>query len=172
MTDPEIPPEERVAKASVWATAYYTHPSDDSFEWRTPVEDPAPTIFSMTPADLEEFGALDPNGPGGTDFLVHSALQLQRKTATAQRLKALFPSTTEDGWGKIEWRYLWNERTVWETPYGGSMMRKEVAEAKATGKKMRKVVVVCWRGANHFVRCHYPLLLYQLTLWTASLALS
>jgi hypothetical protein len=147
--DPTIPPPERTRIFGAWVSGYYAHESSSSFELRTPLTDPPPTLTRMTSAELLDTLAPAPSAPGGSDALVLSALLLG--SAMALRRAAMFPED-EGGWAHVEWRYVWCACSAWEMPFGAAAMRAEIEGARAEGRRMRDVVLVEWAGANHFVR--------------------
>lgn len=168
--DTDIPPEDRLHVFGLWISGYFAHNiSDDGtmeLEQRTALAEPPPTVTKMTPDELGVIFSPAPASPGGSDAQIFVALS--RGGGSAMRTAALYPDT-QDGWSKIEWRYVWCDRSGWEMPFGAAEMRKELAEAEKAGRKARKVVLVRWRGANHFVSCGIFLYSTCLTLLTGAL---
>lgn len=54
-------------------------------------------------------------------------------------------------WANVPVRYLWCDRSCWEAPWGAWSLIAEIAETKASGRTMRKVIIQRLKGANHFV---------------------
>lgn len=154
--DPTIPPEDLPRALGLWLSSYWPHSESDDgtfeFEQQSPLTDPLPTIFNMTPADLEVINSPEASVPGGPDASLINAFQFNGNGRSAMRIAALYPEPgTQNGWEKVEWRYIWCDRSPWIMPYGAAAMREELANAKKAGRQTRKVVTVRWRGANHQV---------------------
>lgn len=62
--------------------------------------------------------------------------------------------TIGDEWRDVEVRYVWGDRSVWESPYAAQSLRQEVADGARDGKSMRKFTSLCVKGTNHFVRVY------------------
>lgn len=56
-----------------------------------------------------------------------------------------------DAWNGVEVRYISCERSVWEMPWGTSLLRKEIEAAQEQSLPMRTIRFVFVKGANHFV---------------------
>ncbi len=56
-----------------------------------------------------------------------------------------------DAWDSVEVRYISCERSVWEMPWGTSLLKKEIEQAQAQGLPMRTIRFVFVKKANHFV---------------------
>ncbi|KAI0036343.1 alpha/beta-hydrolase [Vararia minispora EC-137] len=153
LSDPDIPASDRAQRFSAWVSGYFAHPEDGSLEQHTPLIDPAPTLVNMKAEDVAANLAPVPTAPGGSDALVFTALPLGG--ANTIRRAALHPEDKE-GWGGVEWRYVWCDRSAWEMPFGAAAMREELANARETGQETRKIVLIRWRGANHFAHWDHP----------------
>jgi hypothetical protein len=153
LEDADIPPPERAAAFSRWVSGYYTHgDSAATLERRVPVDDPRPTILSITPEELQTVFHADVTGPGGSDLLLLGG-GIATGLNEAMWRGALYLSGDGSGneWADVELRYLWCDRSVYEMPWGTWALKKEVEDAKRKGLPLRNLSIVRLRGANHFV---------------------
>ncbi|EIW61067.1 uncharacterized protein TRAVEDRAFT_46291 [Trametes versicolor FP-101664 SS1] len=59
------------------------------------------------------------------------------------------PMRGASDWRNVPVRHLWGNR--WELPWAAKLLDEELAQAKnATGKRVRDIVLVRFKGANHF----------------------
>jgi len=164
LDDESIPPNERPLAFSKWVTGFYTHgDTPDTLERRTPVDNPPPTILTLTPEELASSFLPQPAGPGGSDLLLLNGGIASGSNRVSKNeafyLKDKHDEGEEEGgdqWEDVELRYLWCSRSVYEMPWGMWALRAELEEAKKKGVKMRNVTIVCLEGANHFAHWGEP----------------
>ncbi|KAI0091390.1 hypothetical protein BDY19DRAFT_983760 [Irpex rosettiformis] len=165
LTDPSHPPGTGIQLFPAWVSGYYTHgDSPHELEHRTPLQDPPPTILTMTHEEIEGAVFPGPGEVGGSDeVFLHSGVRCGLWEVL--RGRALFVGMNDDdeekednvkGWNDIELRYVWCDRSVWELPWATWALQAELAEAEKAGREVRKVRLVRLRGANHFVHWDEP----------------
>lgn len=54
-------------------------------------------------------------------------------------------------WRNVPIRHLWGDHSTWETPWGTKLLDEQLEQAKNAGKGVRDIVLVRFKGANHFV---------------------
>jgi hypothetical protein len=123
-------------------------PLMDALELRTPLAHPPSTISTMTPEEIASCTVPEQSKPNSSDMLI--MFSLRRKYGNAMRQAALFPEQ-KNGWNRIEWRIIWCDRSIWDVLFGIAELKKELERAGEEGRETRKVIMVRWRGANHFV---------------------
>ncbi|CDO68088.1 hypothetical protein BN946_scf184788.g19 [Trametes cinnabarina] len=157
--DPAIPPEERERAFTNWVSGYYAHGNTpDALERKTPLQDPPPTLSTLTPEDIARTLSLGPGAPGGSDaLLLHFGIKLGLYEPL--RKGALYLPTADQGGNalqNVEVRYVSCERSVWEMPWGTLHLERELEEARAKGLPLRNIRLVFVRDANHFVQWDKP----------------
>ena len=140
-----------------WVSGYYAHGSSPSaLEFHVPLETPPPSVLGMSTDDLESALYNAPAVPGGSDYtLVHAGVD-HGLWATIRKAALYPPAAAPDGavrssWDEVELRYIWCEQSDWEIPWGAWAFQAEMEEAKAYGRRMRRVSVARLASANHFV---------------------
>ncbi|KAI0317833.1 alpha/beta-hydrolase [Amylostereum chailletii] len=155
--DPSVTREEGVKLFGSWVSGYFKHgESPSELEYRTQLDNPRPTLATMSSEDAAATKHPAPTLPGGSD---HNTLTANIKHGVSAYIKdlALYPpADAEDPWRDVEWRYIWCDQSVWEMPWGMHALRAELDEAAGAGKAVRKVSVVRWRRANHFIHWDEP----------------
>ncbi|KAI0668265.1 hypothetical protein C8Q78DRAFT_1081648 [Trametes maxima] len=161
--DPKLSPNEQGRAFSVRISGYYVHgDTPDSLELDTPLQDPSPSFFRLTPEEVSRLQHNEPGLRGGTDsVLMESGLKLGLFSALRQA--SLYLPVEGDGrppraasWPDVEFRFIFCEQSVWEVRPGLWALRKELDEAKNKDLQVRNVRLVIIRGANHFVAWDNP----------------
>ncbi|KAI0774678.1 Alpha/Beta hydrolase protein [Trametes elegans] len=161
--DESLSDEERPKRFAVWITGYYAHgdvwaEGAKALEFRTPLPDPAPTLTRVTPEELAETTYEPVQAPGGSEGLIAS-VSVKHGAFGALKDGAFYlrdPVEGADDWRKVEVRHLWADRSVWEMPWGAKLLSEELEQAKKDGKSVRNVVLVRFKGANHFAHWDLP----------------
>ncbi|KAF7790431.1 hypothetical protein EIP86_001386 [Pleurotus ostreatoroseus] len=155
LTHPSLPPGEGVKLFPAWVSGYYLHGDSPSLlEHRIALEDPKPTILSMSSDDLQDSLFNAPAIPGGSDdVLMHAGIR--HGLWSAIREGALYIPVSGDAresdWDGIELRYIWCDQSVWEMPWGTWALQAELDNAKNSGRPLRNISLTRLTGANHFV---------------------
>lgn len=141
-------------------SGYYVHgETPETLELKTPLQNPPPTLSTLTPEDIGRTLCLPPGGPGGSDSML---LDLGLKLGLFSFLREgglYMPKEVQlgDGWESVEVRYISCERSVWEMPWGTSLLKKEIELAQVQSLPMRTIRFVFVKGANHFVSQDLPI---------------
>ena len=165
--EPTLSLDEKTRMFADWVSGYYKHPdSVDDLERRTPLTDPPPTISIMTPEERAAALYPSPGDPatGGSDSVLNLAgipsgvwpdikEMVMRRPLSDGKVNGNGDAATRTGrsWADVELCYLWCDASVWEAIWGVHCMRREVQEARAARRKLRKVTFVQIKDANHFV---------------------
>ncbi|KAH9934000.1 uncharacterized protein BXZ73DRAFT_100838 [Epithele typhae] len=159
--NPAVPPfrpadGDRAADVFVsWVSGYFSHGSTlAAYERRTPLAHPAPTIVTLSAADLaaaRHAPAADP-ATGADALLFRAALAADVLRQLRQRALARTPGSE---WGVVGVRLVLCTRSVWEMPYAVDCVLEELETARAEGRPVRDVEVVRVDG-NHFVHWDRP----------------
>lgn len=158
LLDPEIAPEDRQPLFMNWVSGYFPHGSTpDTLEGKTPLQDPPPTISTLTADEIARMTCPTVGAPGGSDeILVHSGVKLGmfsylRKCALyLQESGEVVPGG--DAWRDVEVRCVTGEWSIAGVLWATMLLKQEVEDAKAEGLPIRDVQFVLIRRANHFVR--------------------
>ncbi len=157
--DLSLEPDERTRLFADWVSGYYKQTDSlDKLERRTPLAHPPPTISTMTAEELASAFHPSPGDPGGSDCELLGA-GIQSGAFGALRTSALRPAQSVNGdteshctrWAAAEVLFVWFDAGPWEVTWAYHAMKKEVAEARRAGTKLRKVAFERVRDANHFV---------------------
>lgn len=86
---------------------------------------------------------------------------LRNRTLYLTKFAIAIPAVAEtvEDWDKVKLRYIWCEKSVWEMPWGMVNFQRDLEEARKSGKETRKVQIMKFSGANHFVSSPCPYLL-------------
>ncbi|KAL1947093.1 hypothetical protein VTO73DRAFT_14054 [Trametes versicolor] len=60
------------------------------------------------------------------------------------------PMRGASDWRNVPVRHLWGNRSTWEMPWAAKLLDEELEQAKNAGKRVRDIVLVRFKGANHF----------------------
>ena len=148
--------------AGDWVSGYFKHANfADGVERYAPLADPAPTISTMSPAELAaacDGAPVDPAAGGSDSVLNYTGISSGVWQVVRERaLRGPQHGSGGDGgdrsrsWADVELCYLWCNATVWEIVWGVHCMKREVREAREAGTNVRKVTYVQIQGGNHFV---------------------
>jgi hypothetical protein len=150
--DPSIPPEDIATRFITWVTGYYTHGADGNLEDRTPLK--------LTPCEVATCVYGPPAAPGASGGLLWSGLHAHG-AATMLKEAALYPDArnrmaagereSRGAWDSVELRFVWCDQSTWVCVAAAMGMTSELERSQEEQKAMRKVVMVRWRNANHFV---------------------
>lgn len=163
LTDSSHPVGEGIKLFPAWVSGYYTHgDSAHELEHRTPLQEPPPTILTMTPSEVAMALFPGPGEVGGSDeVFLHSGVRCGLWQILRQRALFISPPSLDAsddekenlrGWNDLELRYVWCDHSVWELPWATWALQEELAEAAKAGREVRKVTLMRLRKANHFVR--------------------
>jgi pimeloyl-ACP methyl ester carboxylesterase len=155
LKDPSVAPGEHGKVFLTWVSGYYAHGDTlETLAQRDALLEPRPSIENMSPEDLTQNVYEEGAQPDHMDLLL---VRSGYRQGTFERLhKAmLFPSqdtASDREWGEIELRFVWCDRAVWLLVWSAWEFKAEIAEkAGDSEKRMRKCLMACIRGANHFV---------------------
>ncbi|KAH9933990.1 uncharacterized protein BXZ73DRAFT_77100 [Epithele typhae] len=157
---PFRPADDRAADAlfARWVTGYFAHgPTLDGYERRTPLARPAPTIATISAADLAAVCHAPAGDPAtGADVHLFGAAVAAGVFRTVwERALAVGPRPA-GGWGAaVGVRLVLCTRSAWEMPYAVDCVVRDVEAARAEGRPVRDVEVVRVDG-NHFVHWDRP----------------
>lgn len=138
-------------------------------EFRTPQENPPPTLSTLSHEDASRVLSLQPILPGGSDqLLLDSGIRTGlfaslRDLALFSPAQASAPTNSAEDWSKIKLRYIWCEKSVWEMPWGVKNLQQDIENARKSGRTTREVEIVQLPAANHFVSfflAFFPRLLF------------
>ncbi|KAM5540104.1 hypothetical protein V8D89_006244 [Ganoderma adspersum] len=168
--DPAIPPADQTRVFSNWVSGYFAHRTDTlalasasaeeklraaaTFEVRTNLAAPPPTLSTLSPDEVASALFPTPGDPGGSDSLLVAGGIASGVFVTLREAALAVP--TDEGWRAVEVRHVWCDRSVWETTWTTWNLRWRFAEAKENGEKLREVTSVRLEGANHFVHWDEP----------------
>ncbi|OJT14443.1 hypothetical protein TRAPUB_9021 [Trametes pubescens] len=151
--DAEIQLGDREKAFTSWVSGYYVHgDTPETLELKTPLQSPSPTLSTLTPEEIGHTLCLPPGGPGGSDAMLLD-LGLKLGLFSSLREGGLYmpmERSPRDAWDSVEVRYISCERSVWEMPWGTSLLKKEIEQAQAQGLPMRTIRFVFVKKANHF----------------------
>ncbi len=158
LLDPEIAPEDRQPLFMKWVSGYFPHGgTPDTLEGKTPLQDPPPTISTLTSEEIARMTCLPVGEPGGSDeILVHSGIRLGLFAYLRER--ALYHPEDEkvvaggDAWRDVEVRCVTGEWSLAGVLWATMLLKQELEDAKVKGLSTRDVRFVLIRRANHFVR--------------------
>ncbi|EIW56755.1 uncharacterized protein TRAVEDRAFT_170736 [Trametes versicolor FP-101664 SS1] len=157
--DADIPLNDREKAFTNWVSGYYVHgDTPETLELKTPLQSPPPTLSTLTPEEIGRTLCLPPGGPGGSDSMLLD-LGLKLGLFSSLREGGLYmpkEGQSGDAWDSVEVRYISCERSVWEMPWGTSLLRKEMEAAQEQSLPMRTIRFVFVKGANHFVHWDQP----------------
>ena len=155
--DPSLTPGEGVKLFPSWVSGYYQHgESASSLEHRVSSQDIIPTIERLSAEDVASALYPPPANPGGSDAIFMDS-GIKYGLFFLLRKLALFPKEPvnehEEDWNKIELRYLWCDRSVWEMPLGAWALQAEISNTvePEAGHQKRPTHMIRVTGANHFV---------------------
>jgi hypothetical protein len=162
LTDSSLPPGDGVKFFAAWVSGYYSHGDlSTGLEFRTPLQDPPPTILTMSPSDLKLALFPGPGSPGGSDdTIMHTGIKFGLWSILRERALSISPPSPDlsdaeaeniQSWNDLELRYIWCDQSVWELPWGTWCIQEELREAEETGRKVRGVTIMRLNKANHFV---------------------
>ncbi|KAI0328744.1 hypothetical protein GY45DRAFT_949227 [Cubamyces sp. BRFM 1775] len=152
--DTTLSPEQLLDEFPRWVTGYYDHgTTPEDMEYQTPMKEPLPTLFRLTPQEREAAVDNKPGRHGGSDYmLIGNGLQF----GLFERMHDAVFYPAHDMWRGTELRYIWCDQSVSDILWGMWRLREEIDEAKKTRKRMRPVTIVRVRQANHFVHWDDP----------------
>lgn len=157
--DDDIPLNDREKAFTNWVSGYYVHgDTPETLELKTPLQSPSPTLSTLTPEEIGRTLCLPPGAPGGSDSMLLD-LGLKLGLFSSLRESGLYmpkEGQSGDAWDSVEVRYISCERSVWEMPWGTSLLKKEIEAAQVRSLPMRTIRFVFVRGANHFVSFGLP----------------
>lgn len=155
--DPKLTPAEKVEHFGLWVASYYAHGDvwtlgAAALESRKALQDPPPTIKTLTPEEVAESVHSGPGETGGTEHLLtHTSITHGTYSSLQKRAFHLSEAADGDDWRHVEVRWLWCDRSIWEMPLVAYTVARELEEAKKQGETVRNVKFVRFHGANHFV---------------------
>ncbi|KAI0700198.1 alpha/beta-hydrolase [Cytidiella melzeri] len=167
LTDPSHSPAEVTKIFLAWLSGYYTHGAWPSkLEYRTPLQDPPPTVFTMTPSEFESALCTAPGNPGGSDEVFlhmgvrHGLYKILREQAlyTSPLCSCPSPENAESkrSWDDVELYHIWCDQSSWMLSWATWSLLEELREAEEAGRAVRKMTVVRMSKANHFAHWDQP----------------
>ncbi|EIW57458.1 uncharacterized protein TRAVEDRAFT_29546 [Trametes versicolor FP-101664 SS1] len=153
LLDPKIAPEDRQPLFMKWVSGYFPHGgTPDTLEGKTPLENPPPTISTLTLEEIASMTCPSVGAPGGSDeILVHSGVKLGL-FAYLRKCALYLPEGGGGAWRDVEVRCVTGEWSISGVLWATMLLKREVEDAKAKGIPIRDVRFVLIRRANHFVR--------------------